>query len=176
MPTSEFIKLFRTLGQLKNVSRSGWGRCGIQEPESVADHSFRTTIITMIMSDYLKLNTEKAIRLALLHDIAEAVIGDITPYDKLTSEEKRRKEYETIKELLKGIPYGDNYINLWEEFDNIHSAEARLVKNIDKFEMVLQAVEYQKQFPNLDMNEFAEDAEKQININEVRELFNIIRK
>lgn len=176
MQSSDIIKFFHDIGQLKNISRTGWGRCGIEEPESVADHSFRTAFIAMIMSDYLKFNTEKVMRLALLHDLAEVVTGDITPYDELTTEEKRIKEFTAVEEILGGITNADEYLTLWKEYDTGSTPEAKLVKNIDKFEMALQAVEYQKQFPNLDLSEFAIDAEKQINLKEIRELFEVIEK
>jgi len=176
MQSSELIKFFHDIGQLKNISRTGWGRCGIKKPESVADHSFRTALIAMVMSDYLKFNTEKVMRLALLHDLAEVVTGDITPYDKLTTQEKREKELMAVEEILEGLTNAKDYLTLWKEYDNGASQEAKLVKNIDKFEMALQAAEYQKQFPKLDLSEFVIDAEKQINLNELRELFQIIEK
>ena len=83
---------FQKVLELKNVPRRGWKeKLGIDNPESVADHSYSTTVISMILSDMEGLNSEKIIRMALLHDLAESIIGDITP-DHITKSEKSAKK------------------------------------------------------------------------------------
>ena len=172
MSASELLKLFFEVSKLKTTSRTGWVRCGIDRPESIADHSFRTAIISMIISDNLQLDTEKVLKMALLHDLAEAVVGDITPYDNFPVEEKLRKEEIAVYGLLREVPNRDRYLALWQEFASGQSNEARLVKNVDKLEMALQAFEYQKAHPELDLAEFLEDAEGCIDGPEVAILFN----
>ena len=83
-------QFFQRVLELKNVPRQGWKeKLEMKYPESVADHSYSVTIMSMIISDLEGLNTEKIIRMALLHDLAESVIGDIIP-NKLTNDEKRK--------------------------------------------------------------------------------------
>jgi 5'-deoxynucleotidase YfbR-like HD superfamily hydrolase len=73
---------------------------------------------------------------------------------------------------LREVPNRDRYLALWQEFACGQSTEAKLVKNVDKFEMALQAYEYQKAHPELDLAEFLEDAEDCIDGLEVEILFN----
>ena len=73
-------KFFQKVLELKNVPRQGWKeKLEIINPESVAEHSYSTAAISMILSDLEGLNTEKIIKMALLHDLAESTIGDIIP-------------------------------------------------------------------------------------------------
>ena len=154
MNYEKLIELFRNLGKLKTTKRAGWARVGVAKPESVADHTFRTAFMVMVLGDILKLDTEKLVRMALIHDLPEALVGDITPYDNLTIEEKRKKEVEAIKELLKDVPHGNEYVELWLEYDQQKSAEAKVLKNFDKLEMALQASEYKLVHPDKDLSEF----------------------
>jgi len=85
-------EFFQKVLELKNVPRQGWKeKLEIINPESVAEHSYSTTVIAMILSDLEGLNTEKIIKMALLHDLAESIIGDIIP-DSIAKNEKVRKE------------------------------------------------------------------------------------
>lgn len=71
-----YLDLFRKAGVLKNTVREGWKRAGIDEPESVADHSFRAAFIALILGEEWDLDGFKLVKLLLVHDIAESVIGD----------------------------------------------------------------------------------------------------
>jgi putative hydrolase of HD superfamily len=102
------------------------------------------------------LNKEKCIKIALVHDIAESIVGDITPIDPVSKEEKSRLEgeaMETLRKTLGGGPIADEIVALWSEYENASTAEAQLIKQIDKFEMVLQAFIYEKN-QNIDLTEF----------------------
>nr|AIE94661.1 metal dependent phosphohydrolase [uncultured marine thaumarchaeote AD1000_49_H01] len=73
-------EFFQKVLELKNVPRQGWKeKLEIVNPESVAEHSYSTAIISMILSDLEGLNSEKIIKMALLHDLTESIIGDIIP-------------------------------------------------------------------------------------------------
>ncbi|WP_457743107.1 HD domain-containing protein, partial [Thermococcus sp.] len=76
------LDLLLELGNLKRLPRTGWLLRGVPNPESIADHSFRVALITLFLADELKargveVNTEKALKIALLHDIGETRITDI---------------------------------------------------------------------------------------------------
>jgi len=95
---------FQKVLELKNVPRQGWKeKLGVNNPESVADHSYSTAVMSMILSDLQGLNSEKIIKMALLHDLAESIIGDITP-DHITKNEKNSKENLVMKQILKNLP------------------------------------------------------------------------
>lgn len=97
-----------------------------------------------------KLDTQKCIKIALVHDMAESIVGDLTPNDNVSKEEKSKRESEAMQYLsttLGGGPIALEFLNLWEEYENCSSLEASLVKQIDKFEMALQAYYYELNQP-----------------------------
>ena len=76
----DFLTLTRSL---KTTKRTGWVRQGVNHPESIADHMYRMSLMAMISSfSDGTLDTNKCIQLALIHDLAEAKVGDITPFCK----------------------------------------------------------------------------------------------
>ena len=129
---------------LKTVPRQGWiDKLSIKNPESVADHTYAMAIIGMVLSDSQKYNTEKILKMVLLHDLAESITGDLTPEQK-SKEEKLILENETIEKILKNLPENlqKQYQNIWNEYQENNSEEARFVHQIDKLEMALQAKIY----------------------------------
>jgi len=139
-------KFFEKVLELKNVQRQGWKeKLEIDNPESVADHSYSTTVLSMILSDMKGLDSEKIMRMALLHDLAESIIGDITP-DHIRKNEKITKENDAIKQILKNLPYSiaESYFEIWNDYQKKISKEAILLHEMDKLEMAFQAKFYQK--------------------------------
>ena len=97
-------KFFEIVLKLKNTPRQGWiEKLEINNPESVADHSYSTSIMSMVLSDLEGINSEKIIRMALLHDLAESITGDITP-NTISNNEKIMKENLAMEEILKSLP------------------------------------------------------------------------
>jgi putative hydrolase of HD superfamily len=140
------LEFLKNVGKLKSTPRTGWVESGIQEPESVADHSFRTAVLAMLLADLQGLDSGKAAKMALLHDLAEALTGDLTPENKsqmgvafLTEEE------EAMEQLLSNLPrvVAESYEALWGELHRGSSPEAKVVALADKVEMLLQASEYE---------------------------------
>ena len=94
--------------------------------------------------------------MALVHDMAEALVGDITPMDKVPKEEKRRRERESIEYmttdgLLKGLQgvdpsAGESIREIWEEYEAGETLEAIFVHDVDKMELLLQMVEYERTY------------------------------
>jgi 5'-deoxynucleotidase YfbR-like HD superfamily hydrolase len=138
------LKFFMRSGRLKAEMRRGWvKKLGMARPESVADHSYRTALITLIFSDSLGLDTGKALRLALLHDLPEAIVGDAMPEER-SGKRKIETETKAMQELLSKLPEVQRalYLEAWEEFIDGKTPEARLVRQADKLEMAIQAWEY----------------------------------
>ncbi|RVW65144.1 HD domain-containing protein 2 [Vitis vinifera] len=91
-------------------------------------------------------NMKRCIKIAIVHDIAEAIVGDITPSDGIPKKEKSRLERAALKEMCEVLGGGiraDEIKELWEEYENNSSLEANLVKDFDKVELILQALEYE---------------------------------
>ena len=136
---------FQKVLELKNVPRQGWKeKLGINNPESVAEHSYSTSVMSMVISDLEELDSEKIIKMALLHDLAESVIGDITP-NQITKNEKINKENHAMKQILKNLPnkIAEQYFEIWNDYQKNSSQEAKLIHDIDKLEMAFQAKFYQ---------------------------------
>ena len=80
MNVKNLKKIFLHIEDLKTVKRKGWViRSKVKEVESVADHSYAATSIAMIISDLVGTNTEKVMKMMLIHDLPEGIIGDLVP-------------------------------------------------------------------------------------------------
>lgn len=139
-------EFFTTVLELKTVQRQGWkNNLGINRPESVADHCFSMTAIAMVLADRDGLDTQKVIRMSLLHDLAEAITGDLTPNDA-TKSEKRKMENAAMKKILRHLNKSleTQYWKIWQEYQKNTTKESQMVHQVDKLEMALQAKAYQK--------------------------------
>lgn len=142
-------------GQLKAQPRSGWLRFGINA-ESVADHSWRCALAAVLLEPASSLESPGCARsmVGLVHDLAEALVGDITPHDGVSPEDKHRLEAEALASLL--APLGDSpaarAIAGW--YGAYESGAAPDLKDIDKLEMMLQAYTYEGADPSLDLSQF----------------------
>ena len=141
------IEFLRAVRRLKGLPRTGWLEAGVKDPESVAEHSYRTAVLAMMLADLQELNAEKAIRMALLHDLAEAETGDMTPEQKRhRGPAYSRDEDEAMTRILSTLPtsLAEWYQSLWEEYRKGASPEAETAIQADKLEMMLQALEYEE--------------------------------
>jgi len=172
---AELLGFLRIAGQLKQTARAGWVLRGIADPESVADHTFRVCLLALVLSREVEpaLDRERCLAMALVHDLAESVVGDITPYDGIPVEEKHRREREALREL--GGVLGDGEVlALWEEYQAAATPEARFVKEMDKLETVLQAAEYQAR-TGVELGEFRAMGEERLALPVSRTLFAALR-
>ncbi|HKP76817.1 MAG TPA: HD domain-containing protein, partial [Longimicrobiaceae bacterium] len=141
--SDDLLRFFHLAGRLKETPRAGWALRGIGAPESVAEHSHRVALLALVLSPRADppLDVARCVAMALVHDLAEASVGDITPYDGIDAAEKRRREDEAMRELA-ALAGDGGLLELWREYDAASSPEARFVKELDKLETVLQAWEY----------------------------------
>lgn len=171
---SDVLDLQELVMKLKTLKRKGWERRGIPNPESVADHSFATSILVVIMAKKLNLNMEKCLKMSLLHEIAEAKIGDITPKDDNWSQ-KNELENQAIKDIVSET--GLTFVSeLWQEFSENKSKEAILVHDMDKIELTIQTLDYEKKYPDKDFTEFYDYVKDKLELEESKQLFNEIIK
>ncbi|MDA8163457.1 MAG: HD domain-containing protein [Desulfobacteraceae bacterium] len=142
------VEFYFELCHLKQLFRQGWLKRGVDRHrcESVADHSFGVAVLAMLIADqhFPGLDIVRVMRLALLHDLGEIHAGDITPEDRVSAEEKLRRERHSAGEVLGRLPNGAAYLELWEELQAGVTPEARFVREIDKLEMALQANIYER--------------------------------
>lgn len=161
--TTSPIPFFHLLERLKTTKREGWRRFGING-ESISDHMYRMSIMTMFAPPELasKLNIPHCTKMALIHDMAESLVGDITPVDKdVTKSEKARREADVMdyitETLLGKIPGGalsaQEIKRVFQEYEDNVTLEAQFVHDIDKMELLLQMVEYERAH-EVDLSEF----------------------
>ena len=134
-----------TLLQLKDIPRTGWVRAGVENPESVAAHSWGMAVLALrLCPDHLDMS--RVLSRCLVHEVVEIVDGDLTPHDAI----KRQKKHDLERAgMLKIAP---QWVDLFDEYEQGTSKEAQFVKSMDKLDMGLQAMRYQHQ--GLDLNEF----------------------
>ena len=190
-------------GQLKFTKRTGWLDRGVppDDGESVADHSWRTCLLAwLVASNDPGLDADRVLKLALLHDLAEAVTGDLPPYDPAQIPDggdlaarrdflerrhvrdaarhaaKRAAEAAAMAELLAHLPpvLAEQLVALWAELEEGITAEVRFVKQADKLETYLQSREYLEAEPNRPMTSFAAEVAESIVDPELAALRNAI--
>ena len=168
------LDFFHTAANLKNIPRQGWiDKLSIDNPESVADHTFSMAIMGMIFSDLENYNAEKILKIILLHDLVESITGDI-PQGQIPREEKIALENNAMKKILNDLPLSlqKQYGMLWEEYQSNHSKEAKMVHQLDRLEMALQAKIYSNEGHSKEkLDSFFNSAKNEINDPKLLELF-----
>jgi len=152
MDAQTILDFIEELGVLKRLPRTGWLFRGITDCESVADHCYRVSILSMLLADSLvsqgvEVNAEKVMRIALLHEVAEARIGDIPfPAQAYIGEDvKTASENAAVRDMFQGFgTLQQQYVALWEEFEYGTSLEGKLVQAADKLELLIQVFEYEQ--------------------------------
>lgn len=138
---------FHSILQLKSVKRAGWvSKVKVENAESVADHTYSMCAMSMLLSDILGFDTLKVMRMVILHDLAESIVGDYMPGD-ITAKQKIAKEKEAMKLILADLSVNirSEYEKIWLEYLQNKTDIAKFVHRMDKLEMALQANQYEKQ-------------------------------
>lgn len=166
METNQTITFLSELIRLKSLPRTGWLLRGVRDVESIADHCFGVAWVAMLLADRavsigMKVNVEKVLRLALLHDLTEARTGDlpstIKPY--FAADTLKKADEQAAQEILNPLAeIGEQYLALRHEYEERLTLEARIVKAADKIDLLLQAREYEKGGAN-NLAEFWENAD-----------------
>ncbi len=143
------VEFWGLAGKLKREPRRGWmQRLKLSNVESVADHSYAVSLLALFEASRRGYNVGKTLKLALIHDLEEAITGDSTPLDrrgKRASDRVRDKRL-AMETILGGVPkrLRNQFRPLWTDLLDGKSREARLVKDLDRLEMALQGAEYER--------------------------------
>lgn len=162
--TANYLNFFKTVGESKRILRTGFVREKVVGPESVAEHSFRTGVIAMVLSDKVgnNLNKDKLIKMALIHDIGEIITGDVVVQrgeviDLTLRDSKEEQERIGIKEIFNQIQEGETYAEIFEEMIARKTPEAKIFWQFDKLDLAITALEYEEE-QNKQLDEFFLDA------------------
>jgi 5'-deoxynucleotidase YfbR-like HD superfamily hydrolase len=160
--------LLERAGRLKRVLRTGWVRAGAARPESVADHSYRVALTAMAVGEARGLDVGRMTRMALLHDLPESEMGDPVP-GEISEADKRRAEDAAWQSLSGAFPEVGDAAQAWAEYRAQSSEESRLVRQIDRLEMALEALELARK-EGIDPTPFLTTARHEVTDPELRKL------
>ncbi len=139
--------------RLKALDRAGWVRRGVPAPESVAAHSWGVAWLVLVLLPP-ELDRGKALAYAVIHDLAEVRVGDITPLDGVT--DKPAREVAAMAAICQDRR---DLLEIWQAYEAQADAEARFVRELDRLDMALQALAYHRA-GNAGMSELVESAAK----------------
>ncbi len=143
------LRILIELQRLKRLDRTGWTLRGLPNgTESVAAHSFGVAVTAMTLADELQargvsVNTERLLRMALLHDWAETRVGDMpkTATSYFGTELRKRAETAAFADVVSGVGSADSlYRELYDDYEQRKSLEARLVKAADVIDLLVQVL------------------------------------
>ena len=151
---NKFIEFQEIIGKLKHLKRTGWVMRDVPLPETVASHSWRMAVMALQKEDELKklgVDVNQVVQMCLLHDVSEAIVGDIVPEHhqitnkKISKQEKHLLEMQAVKNMAD--KYGFKKLKtIFNEYEEQKTLESVVVKNLDKFDILLQAYEYLQKY------------------------------
>ncbi|WP_424008989.1 HD domain-containing protein [Haloferax denitrificans] len=148
MMTDELDSLLEWF-DLKDELRTGWVLRNIDSPESVAAHTWGTASLCLLYADQEEVDRQKAVTMALIHDLGEARTGDIATRAEegrqtTPTSEKEAAERSAVTDLVG--PFNDTeLLTLWEEYEARDTPTAQFVKDMDLIDNCLQALKYERQ-------------------------------
>lgn len=156
------LQLLTTHNRLKLSPRTGWAQRGIRLPESVADHSHGVAFAALLLLDLVddELDRAKTLAMAIAHDLPESVTGDFSldGSRNLPPGAKAAGEQAAMDELLGGLDFGAAWRARWDEFEALETPEAKLVRDADRIDLLVQALAYERATGNRNLDEFWEFA------------------
>jgi len=156
------------LQRLKSLDRTGWVLRGLPPgTESVASHSFGVAVTAMLLADNLiargiEVDISRTLRMALIHDWAETRVGDMpkTATQYFGAEARCTAELTAFRDMVQGTGFGEMiYQNLFEDYEQRASLEARLVKAADIIDLLVEVLALERA-GSRGLDEFWEVAEK----------------
>lgn len=146
-PNSKSVLEFLYLvNSLKHTKRTGWVYREVKNPESIASHMYSMGVMTFLLGNNTDLDRFKCLQLALIHDLAECIVGDIAPCNNVPKDLKHTMELKAMTELAAHLPEetGKIIVDIYVEYEKQETAEAKFVKDLDRFDMILTASFYER--------------------------------
>jgi len=191
------------VGKLKKMPRRGWILRGMKNPETIAAHTFRMVLMAWLLGKQKKLNVSKILKMSLIHDLCEVYAGDTTPHDnfflknkkkfkKITLKwprlskrdkekifrEKYEKECKSLKKLILKLPldFKKEIKDLWMDYEKGLTREGKFVRQLDRVESLLQAMEYLRENKNFSIESFWVQVEELVDDPILLEFINSLEK
>lgn len=165
------LEFFLEVEKLKTIPRTGWVLMEVENPETITEHTFRMAMLAWLLGRKKNLSIRNIIKSALAHDLCEVYAGDKTPFfyysnlpkdkierkkrlmkwPRLSYKEKRKKgrkkteeERKSLQKLIKDLKpdIKQEIFSFWFDFEKRRSKEGSFVKQVDRIETLIQAIEY----------------------------------
>lgn len=137
------VRFLYELGQLKTSKRTGWWFTKVKDPESIADHVYRTSVLGFLLGKMEKANAERCMMICLVHDNQEARTLD---FNKVAARYIQSKEAENIafSDQVADLPaeIKDEFLALYKEYAEQKTKEAIIAKDADLLECAFTAKEH----------------------------------
>lgn len=138
---SGVLKTFAHAEKLKSVLRCAYTSSG-KRKESSADHSWMMALLAVIFFHEVKLKVDrlKVLKMIIVHDLAEAIVGDSYPWDTKKRINKHQREENALKRIVAQLPRrsAQEILSLWQAYEKMNTPEAKFAKAIDKLEALFQ--------------------------------------
>ena len=140
------INFYKEVGKLKDLPRTGWVKRGIPNPETVAEHMYRSQFIAYDLAKKLGADPLACAHMMMIHDLPEARAGDMTPTCGVSKEEKSALELQAAQDLaeLSGNP---EFLDVFLEYEEKQTLRAQICNDADQLECLVQVLEYAHQYP-----------------------------
>lgn len=151
-------EFFDDIDKLKHTERSGWIKHDVERPrDTIASHSFGSALIGWVLSEKEGLDSDKVVKMLLMHDLIMAYVEDFTPEDD-EFDSKKEKEIEASEKLFEDVPdeIEEEFRDLFNELQEMNSAEAKIVNESDKLDTLFQASKYSESSEKDFLREFIE--------------------
>jgi putative hydrolase of HD superfamily len=159
-------------GQLKKNPRSGWLSINIANPESIADHAWRTSLVGFILARMEKADTERVMELCLFHDLHETRLGDL---NYVSTRYIKKNSMKAVRDQLKGVFCAKEIESIMRELFACKTKEAIVAKDADLLEMIAQARDYMDA-GNKYAEEWITDAKRKLKTKSARKLARELEK
>ncbi|WP_373068296.1 HD domain-containing protein [Gemmatimonas sp.] len=133
------LAFLRSAESLKYMTRTSWTSHGSQE--TVAAHTWRLCLMALVLAPHFPdIDVGKLLRICLVHDLGEAISGDISAALQASLPNKADQERADLVQLVQPLPdtVRAELVGLWDEYEAVTSPEAKLAKGLDKLETILQ--------------------------------------
>lgn len=169
----QLLEFFRDIDDLKHTERQGWKDIGVEDTrDTIASHSFGASLIAWSLAEEEDIDSGKAVKMLLMHDLIMSYVDDYTPEDE-EFDSKREKEEAAKEGLIQDVPENirDEFRQLFEEFQAGETEDANFARECDKLDTLLQAAIYSERLGEDRLEEFLESYREYFSTETGKELF-----
>jgi len=173
----ELLKFFEDINRLKHSERQGWKDIGADQPrDTIASHSFGAALLAWSLADREDLDSDRLVKMVLMHDLIMAYVDDYTPEDEEFGS-KREKEEEMAEKLFRDVPENirDEFKEIFHEFQAGETDEAKLARECDKLDTLLQARKYSEEKGENHLQEFLESYREYFDTDTGKNIFSSLK-